>query len=129
MDTESWTLLGGDYYLTRPTMSWFWRQYLGPTEPCVAEFAEPLDAASLTGMPTTLMITGGLDPLLDENEAYVIRLADAGCSVKHHVVPGAIHGFLSMPTVSVRALELLRDYCHQFGAVIREEFLDPRKVT
>lgn len=119
MDTKSWSVLGDGYWLTRPTMAWFWRQYLGATKQCMAEFAEPLHAASLDEMPGTLMITGGLDPLRDENEAYAIRLADAGSAVKHHIVPGAIHGFLSMPTVSVRARGLLRDYCYRFAAMLR----------
>lgn len=61
------------------------------TEP----YASPLRAESLAGLPPTMVVTGEVDLLRREGDAYARRLAEAGVPVEHRVVPGADHYFLS----------------------------------
>jgi len=118
LETKAWDTLGTDYWLTRETMAWFWQQYLQGTQQCSSAYAEPLHAESLIGMPRTILVTAGLDPLRDEGAAYARRLRDAGTEVTFDCVEGAIHGFLSMSSISPRANSLLSHYITAFGDLL-----------
>ena len=118
LKTQAWDTLGTDYGLTRETMAWFWRQYLQGTQQCSSAYAEPLHAESLIGMPPTILVTAGLDPLRDEGAAYARRLRDAGTGVTFDCVEGAIHGFLCRPSISPRANSLLSHYITVFGDIL-----------
>ena len=58
--------------------------------------ASPILATDLAGLPPTLLVTCGCDPLRDEGEAYGRRLADAGVAVTHHRLAGTLHAVLQM---------------------------------
>jgi acetyl esterase len=49
-----------------------------------------------TGMPPTLVVTAGLDPLRDQGRAYVGELAKAGVPVTYREAVGNIHGFICL---------------------------------
>jgi acetyl esterase len=53
----------------------------------------PLHAADLSGLPPTVLVTAGDDPLRDEGNAYAARLRAAGVEVIHREEPGLPHGF------------------------------------
>ena len=85
------------YLLTRATMDWFWRLYVGDgdrTGPRVSPMHVPDEA--LRGLPPALVITAEYDPLRDEGEAYAARLAAAGVNATAHRYDGMIHGFFSL---------------------------------
>ncbi|MFM9978128.1 MAG: alpha/beta hydrolase [Sphingomonadaceae bacterium] len=48
------------------------------------------------GMPPTLVMTAGLDPLRDQGRAYVGALAAAGVPVTFREAVGNIHGFITL---------------------------------
>ncbi|WP_417318787.1 alpha/beta hydrolase [Emcibacter sp.] len=80
------------YYLTRKVLDWFTAQYDAPAD-------DPrfnLFAFDQTGMPPTLLVTAGLDPLRDEGRAYAARLIEAGVPVVYQEAVGNIHGCFSM---------------------------------
>ena len=60
----------------------------------------PLETADLSGLPTTLVISAGLDLLRDESEAYGTALEAAGNEVTVHRVERALHGFITLPRFS-----------------------------
>lgn len=76
--------------------AWYWDQYAAPedhTHPDVA----PLLSDRLGSLPPTLVITAEHDPLRDEGEELVRRLADAGVDVVGTRYLGQIHGFWRHP--------------------------------
>lgn len=79
--------------LTAPTMRWFIGHY-APAEVRADWRVSPLRAASLAGLPPTLMLTVGNDPLCDEGRAYARRLEEAGVSVLAAHASGQLHGAL-----------------------------------
>ena len=97
--------MSGDYYgrftkasgliLTDETMRWFIDLYVPKAADRKDWRASPLFAASLAGLPPTLVLLAGADPLCAEGEVYAERLKHEGvtATVKHY--PGQIHGFLS----------------------------------
>ena len=49
--------------------------------------------ADLAGLPPTVLVTAGLDPLRDGGRALAGKLAAAGVQVSYYEIPGMIHGF------------------------------------
>ena len=82
---------GEGYFLTRPDMAWFYRQYL-PDGPDSAAEAD-LTRADVAGVAPAIVATAEFDPLRDEGAAYAVRLSAAGVQAEHLPGPGLIHGF------------------------------------
>jgi acetyl esterase len=77
-------------------MQWYIAQY-APTPDAVKDWrASPLLAPWVHGIAPALIIASELDPLVDEGAAYARRLQGARVPVDYHVIPGMIHGFLTM---------------------------------
>ena len=51
------------------------------------------------GMPPTLLVTAGLDPLRDQGRAYAAAAALAGVSTSYREVAGTVHGFATFRRV------------------------------
>jgi len=59
----------------------------------------PLRAPTLRGLPPTLILTVGIDPLCDEGLAFARRLSDEGVRVLHTHFSDQFHGFANMGKV------------------------------
>jgi acetyl esterase/lipase len=72
-----------------------WNAYLDGKQGSadVSEYAAPVRAASLSGLPDAFIAGGTADMLLGEDIAYAERLSAAGVRVELGVYPGAFHGF------------------------------------
>jgi len=94
---------GIGYLITVDEVRWYWDCYLRDGNDANSEFACPLRAQSLRGLPPTLVLLAGCDPLRDEGEAYAARLRADGVPVETMLYDGMIHGFFTMPGVMDRA--------------------------
>jgi acetyl esterase len=97
------------YLLTRPTMKWFYEQYLREPADVGDWRASPLRADDLSGVAPALVLTAGNDVLCDEGEAYARRLQEAGVPVQLRHFPDQIHGFLTMGKIIEAAQPALDD--------------------
>jgi acetyl esterase len=97
--TPSYQHNADGYFLTKDDMKWFWNHYLSNEADAANPCACPLRAASLTGLPSALVITAEFDPLRDEGESYAARLRESGVAARLVRYDGMIHGFFSMAGV------------------------------
>lgn len=95
------------YANTAAATDWYWEQYLNggveqvgaagrATDPCISPVS-----ASLTGLPSAVVITAECDPLHDDGEVYARRLAEAGVDCWYRDYPSTFHGFATIATLGV----------------------------
>jgi len=81
--------------LTAERMRGFVELYLNRPEEKYNQYVSPNKAASLKGMPDTLVITAERCPLRDEGEAFAHRLYNDGAKVMAFRIKKAYHGFFA----------------------------------
>ncbi len=84
---------GQGYLLTSDSIGWFRASYLPRREDWSDWRASPLLAANHSGLPPALVLTAGLDPLVDEGRAYAEKMRAAGVPVEYAEYPDMVHGF------------------------------------
>lgn len=98
-DTGSYVDKATGYFLTAEHMRWYWDQYLADPADGRNQYASPLFAEDLGGLPSAHIVTGEHDPLRDEGEAYAGRLREAGVDVTNVRYGGMFHGFFTLGRV------------------------------
>ncbi|HPU53774.1 MAG TPA: alpha/beta hydrolase [Burkholderiaceae bacterium] len=93
------------YFLSMAVMQWFADHYLPEPGQAHDPRVSPLQAASLAGLPPTVLCTAQYDPLRDEGQAYAQALRAAGVRVIEHHGAGLIHGYFGMGAASAAAAE------------------------
>lgn len=83
---------GEGYLLSRESMDWFDECYAPDRKDWRYD---PLHQDQ-RGMPPTLVVTAGLDPIRDQGRAYAAACAQAGVSVMYLECDGTIHGFMNL---------------------------------
>jgi acetyl esterase len=83
---------GEGYLLTRQSMKWFDDCY----RPDPADWRYSPMVKSQEGMPPTLVITAGLDPIRDQGRAYAAECIRAGVPTVYREAEGNIHGFINL---------------------------------
>ena len=78
----------------------------------------PALRADLRGLPPTLMLTAGFDPIRDDGLAYAEHLREAGVPVELLHYAGQFHGFLNFDGV----LRAARDALDRIGAALGHSF-------
>ncbi|MEO5651684.1 MAG: alpha/beta hydrolase [Marmoricola sp.] len=107
------TASGRSYALTgvgleRLESLWYWEQYASSPADLTDPDLAPLLSRALHTLPPTLVVTAEGDPLRDEGELLVTRLAEAGVPVVGTRYLGQIHGFWRHPGVFDAAEPLTR---------------------
>jgi acetyl esterase len=88
-DTRSFAAFGDGYGLDHTDMVFYREAYDGDPKDWRGS---PL-VADLAGLPPTLLLTAGLDPLRDEGRAFAAKAIQAGVTTAYREGQGLIHGF------------------------------------
>lgn len=78
--------------LDKTKIAWYFDQYFQHNEDRLA--VSPLYRPIAADFPPTLLFSGGLDPLRDEDFAFVARLSQQNIRVKHVHFSNMVHAFL-----------------------------------
>ena len=84
------------YMLTRAAMEWFVSTYVPSPADRLDPRASPMLRADLSGLARALIIAAEFDPLVDDNEAYALRLQQAGVPTNYVCFPGMHHPFFTL---------------------------------
>ncbi|MFE4498606.1 alpha/beta hydrolase [Rhodococcus sp. NPDC056743] len=99
-ETPSYREFAEGWFNTRAAMTWYWEQY------SPSGFSELGPEAKVSGLPTTVLITAGRDPLCSEGEDFGRRLADSGVRVIHRRYEHIFHGFMTIASLPVTTAAL-----------------------
>lgn len=106
------------YILSRNSITWFYRHYLrSPKDVKDFRFA-PLVCEDFSGLPASLIIVAGYDPLRDEGIEYARKLIEAGNRVRLANYEGMVHGFFLMGG----AVDAARRAVDESAQALREAF-------
>jgi acetyl esterase len=101
--------LGHSQLLTKEAMRWFRDHYATDVDWTDPRLSPACAApAVLATAPPTLVITGELDPLRDDNDEYARLLREAGVAVDHVRYPGQIHAFFELSGMIPAAVDARR---------------------
>ena len=105
---------GRGYLLQSDKIRWYFDRYLQHGED--REAVSPLHMEFTSGLPETMLVTAGYDPLRDEGLAYLKRLARAGIAHRHLHFDEQIHAFLNMEDITAAAC---REFYRSAGEFLR----------
>lgn len=103
---------GENYFLTRERIAWYFNNYFQHAEDRCA--ASPLHGHFSAGLPKTLLVSAGFDPLRDEAFAYVEKLEQAGVANEHLHFEDMVHAFLFMEDLIPEECQRLYLACANF---------------
>lgn len=106
-DHETRRTMAEIFPIPTPVMEWFHEHYFGYADSVFEPDASPVRREDMGGLPPTLVLTAGLDPLCSEGRAYADRLEAAGVAVKYSQYDGTIHGFMQMGRIIPRAQDAI----------------------
>ncbi len=84
------------YMLTRAAMNWFISTYVPNAADRLDARASPMLRPNLAGLARALIIGAEFDPLVDDNEAYALRLQQAGVPTRYECFRGMHHPFFTL---------------------------------
>jgi acetyl esterase len=117
-ESPSMTTYGGEgYFLSEPTMKWFWNQYADESlakEP----YLSPIHAETLAALPPALVVLAECDPLVDQGKKYAIALSAAGVPAVAKEYEGMIHAFLHMGAVIDAGKTVIKDIGKAIGKAL-----------
>nr|AIW81346.1 hydrolase fold protein [uncultured bacterium TB157_p] len=98
-------LFGEGYYLTQDSLDWFIKQYGADVND--ARMSPAL--GNLEGLPPSLVVAAGLDPLRDQARAYAQELINQGVETVYYEAKGNVHGFASIRKIIPSSEEDIHD--------------------
>lgn len=82
-------------------------------------YITPNNAADVSGLPPTILVTNGFDPLRDTGHKYARKLAAAGNDITYVHHEDLTHGFIQFTEHSPRCLEATREIGRMLGDALR----------
>jgi acetyl esterase len=98
---------GGDYFLANPDLDWMRTLYLPDGASAADPRVSPILYEDLSGLPPTVIMTAGCDPVRDDGKVYGDRLAAAGVPVEYRCFEATIHACVSFAGAIPTGLEAL----------------------
>jgi acetyl esterase len=93
-ETRSQTLFADGFFLTTADLHFCRHQFLDGAQLDASDpRVSPLLADDFAGLPPTLLLSAGFDPLRDEDRQYAEALRNAGVPVDHREFGSLTHGF------------------------------------
>jgi acetyl esterase len=115
-DWQSYRDFKDGYLLTEASMIWFGEQYQwGEDDYRAAPLNFPVE-----GLPPTLLVTAGLDPLRDQGRAYAAKLIEAGVPTSFREGHGTIHGYICLAQALPSARDDIRGALTVLKAMVAE---------
>ncbi len=115
-DWQSYRDFGEGHLLTEGSMTWFGDHYAADP----ADYrASPLDFPA-DGLPPTVLVTAGLDPLRDQGRAYAAKLIEAGVTTVYREGVGTIHGYINLSQAIPSAKNDIRGALTALKAIVAE---------
>lgn len=97
-NSGSWEKFGDGYGLDSTLMDVFNKAYAQNTDTAAASLSPVLASEEqLSGLPSVLMVSAERDILLGQGIRMKERLESAGCDVRHVILPGTVHLFITVP--------------------------------
>ncbi|KAB7513496.1 alpha/beta hydrolase [Halosegnis rubeus] len=100
--------------LSRADIEWFGDCYYGNDIHRRNPYADPTNAADVSGVPPATVVTAGFDPLRDGGKRCADQLAADGVDTRHVNYDDMVHGFLTMREVDT-ARDGIRDVAGDLG--------------
>jgi acetyl esterase len=118
-DTASLRDFDTGYFLERPTLDWFYANYL-PVEGDENDVrCSPLLATDLSGLPPAYVMLAGFDPLHDEGMQYVEKLRAAGVKVDMKDYSDMVHDFIFLQAILPQAHEAVAEAAKAVKAALK----------
>jgi acetyl esterase len=118
MSAPSMTSLADAPMLSRDDVDYLHALADGDAGPPRDPHLVPAYAADLSGLPPSIVVTAGCDPIRDWGERYAQRLRDAGVQTTFTRYPGMYHGFLMRSDATARG----RLAIAEIGGLLRAKF-------
>jgi acetyl esterase/lipase len=88
---------------SRAVVGYMWRHYLGGSGVATSAYAAPARVSDLSGLAPAYIEAPAIDRIRDDSISYATRLLQAGITTELHVLPGAVHGFDTVPGARLTA--------------------------
>ena len=128
-DTPAYSLYQSGYGLTRDSMAWYWRQYIGDYDGSRDVDVSPGALIDLRRLPRAIVVTAEADILRDEGEVYAQRLFLAGVETEGYRYDGMVHGFLRMAGIVERSNKALDEIAESLVAFLEKGWRDDYLVA
>ncbi|KTG07723.1 alpha/beta hydrolase [Haloprofundus marisrubri] len=106
--------------LSEADMEWFGDCYYVTDIHRRNAYADPTNAADVSGVAPATVVTAGFDPLRDGGKAYAEQLVGDGVSTRYENYESMVHGFMTMRDVD-RTHEAIEDVAHDLADALGEQ--------
>ena len=83
-------------------------------------YADPTNAADVSGVAPTTVVTAGFDPLRDGGKAYAEQLVRDGVSTRYENYDDMVHGFMTFRTID-RARDAIADIADDLAGALADD--------
>ncbi|HEX5378496.1 MAG TPA: alpha/beta hydrolase [Phenylobacterium sp.] len=115
-ETASMTTYADAFPLSRATMDWFMGHYMRAEDDPADPRLSPIRENDLSGLAPAVVVTAGFDPLVDQGEAYALRLRDAGSPTAYRCYDSLSHAFTAFTGV----IPCADVACREIAGLVRE---------